>query len=165
MATILAAYLGPFIVTDYIDRYLLFALPFLFALWARTWFHSEPEPQRLSGRMRRAGAVIWIIAALRISAAATRDYFSWNRARWDAIHAAERLGATPDTLDGGFEYNGYRRFEEKPQLHVLGKSWWWVEDDRYVVAFSPLPGYEEIETVRVPHWLSRSPAQSGYCDA
>jgi hypothetical protein len=90
---------------------------------------------------------------------ATRDYFSWNRARWDAIRMAERLGANADTIDGGFEYNADRRFEEHPWKAVPGKSWWFVTDDRYVVAFSPVPGYDVVETWKVPHWLPRSPAE------
>lgn len=153
MAVIIAAYLSPFIVTGYFDRYLLFVLPFLFALWARTW--PTPEPARL----RQGIALIWIFAVLATSAVATSDYFSWNRARWDAIRTAEHLGATPETLDGGFEYNGFRRFEELPRIEVPGKSFWWVKDDYYVVTFSPLPGYDEIETLKVKRWLSRSPAE------
>jgi hypothetical protein len=157
MAALLVAYLAPFAVTDYFDRYLLFALPFLMALWAGTWPAASgdlPPP-----RLQRAIALAWILALLGVSAAATRDYFSWNRARWNAIRTAERLGATADALDGGFEYNGLRRYEQKPRTLVPGKSWWWVRDDRYVVAFSSLPGYEEIETWRVEHWLSRSPSE------
>jgi hypothetical protein len=42
---------------------------------------------------------------------------------------------------------------------VPGKSWWWVKDDVYVVAFTAVPGYEQVETLRVPHWLSRSPRE------
>jgi Dolichyl-phosphate-mannose-protein mannosyltransferase len=157
MVALLVAYLGPFAVTDYGDRYLVFALPFLMALWAGTWPAASgdlPPP-----RLQRAIALAWIVALLGFSAAATRDYFSWNRARWNAIRTAERLGASADSLDGGFEYNGLRRYEVKPRTPVPGKSWWWVKDDRYVVAFSPLPGYEEIETWRVEHWLSRSPSE------
>lgn len=153
MAVLIAAYLSPFIITDYFDRYLLFVLPFLFALWARTW--SAPEPARL----RQGIALVWIFAVLATSAVATRDYFSWNRARWDAIRTAEHLGATPETLDGGFEYNGFRRFEDIPRIEVPGKSFWWVKDDYYVVTFSSLPGYDEIETLRVKRWFSRSPAE------
>jgi hypothetical protein len=155
MAALLVAYLGPFLVTDYGDRYLLFVLPFLFALFAATWPARDPAPPR----MQRALALAWIFALLGVSAAATRDYFAWNRARWDAIRSAERRGATADTLDGGFEYNGLRRFEVQPRLQVPGKSWWWVKDDLYVVAFSPLPGYDELEVRHVPTWLPRSPTE------
>ncbi|MEO8134619.1 MAG: hypothetical protein ABI831_11650 [Betaproteobacteria bacterium] len=153
MITVIGAYLGPFVVTDYIDRYLLFVLPFVFALWARTW----PANGRPPARLQRGIALAWILVILATSMFATRDYFAWNRARWDAIRIAESLGATPDMLDAGFEYNGFKRFEDKPTMAAPGKSWWWVTDDRYVVAFSPVPGYEEIETIQVQHWLPRSP--------
>jgi len=130
---------------------------FVFALWAETWPGSSRDPP--PALPQRAIALGWIVVILGVSAVATRDYFSWNRARWNAIRSAERLGATAETLDGGFEYNGLRRFEQQPRVQVPGKSWWWVRDDRYVVAFSSLPGYDEIETWRVEHWLSRSPSE------
>jgi hypothetical protein len=98
-----------------------------------------------------------LILALGLGIAATHDYFAWNRARWDAIHAAERLGATPDTLDGGFEYNAYYRFEHKPRVTGAGKRWWWVADDRYVVAFSVAPGFVERSRFDVDRWLARTP--------
>jgi len=48
-----------------------------------------------------------------------------------------------------------RRAKDVPE----GKSWYWVKDDRYVVAFSKVEGYDEIESWKVPHWLPRSPAE------
>jgi hypothetical protein len=153
LIAVLGAYLFPFIAVDYIDRYLIFVLPFLFALWAITW----PGTRSASTSLRRAGAVVWILGAVALSAAATHDYFAWNRARWEAIRAAENLGATPDTLDGGFEYNGLHRFERKPRDKVPGKSSWWVKDDQYIVAFVPVAGYEEIGSFPVRRWLPRTP--------
>ena len=146
------AYLGPLVLTDYGDRHLLYALPFLFVLWARSGAAEASGP-------RRSVAALWIAGAIVVSSVATRDYFAWNRARWDAIRMAERLGANADTIDGGFEYNADRRFEEHPWKSVPGKSWWFVTDDRYVVAFSPVPGYDVVETWKVPRWLPRSPAE------
>lgn len=152
---LLAAYLFPFTVVDYIDRYFVFVLPFLFVLWARTW--PAPAPASRGARVRHAAAVAWLLAVIALSSVATRDYFAWNRARWDAIRTAERMGATPDEIDGGFEYNGFKRFESLPRAATPGKSWWWVKDDRYVVAFVPIPGYEEIAAFPVRHWLPRTP--------
>jgi hypothetical protein len=149
LVALLGAYLLPFVITDYFDRYLLFVLPFALALVARCW----PEP---AGAVRIAAAV-WIALALALGVAATHDYFAWNRARWDAIHSAERLGATPDTLDGGFEYNGYYRFEIRPRASGAGKSWWWIADDRYVVAFSVPTGFVERARFDVKRWLARTP--------
>jgi hypothetical protein len=149
LLALLGAYLLPFALTDYSDRYLLFVLPFALALVARCW--TGP-----TGRVRIAVAM-WVALAFILGVAATHDYFAWNRARWDAIHAAERLGATPDTLDGGFEYNAYYRFEIKPRITGIGKSWWWIADDRYVVAFSVPPGFVERARFDVDRWLARTP--------
>jgi hypothetical protein len=146
------AYLAPFIATDYIDRYLLFPLPFLFVAWSRLW--PAPSPS-----WRRSLGTVWIAAAIALATIGTRDYFSWNRARWDAIRLAERLGANADILDGGFEYNGYRRFERSGGGAPKGKSWWWVKDDVYVVAFSVVPGYDVVEKWPVRGWLPRTPRE------
>lgn len=151
---VLAAYLGTFAVIDYFDRYLLFALPFLLALWNT----GDGPRSRLPAHPRVALA--FAAAVILLGAVATRDYFSWNRARWDAIHAAEARGATPETLDAGFEYNGFfnhERFHRQPERP--GKSWWWVQDDRFVVAFSPAPGYEVVGRWPVRRLLPRTPAE------
>jgi hypothetical protein len=166
LLAVIGAYLFPFTAVDYIDRYLLFVLPFLFVLWARTWpaspavTPSKPASAILKPgdkALRRGIAIAWILAAVGLSAVATRDYFAWNRARWDAIRAAEALGATPDTLDGGFEYNGFTRFERKPRELRPGKSAWWVKDDEYIVTFVPVAGYEEVRAFPVRRWLPRTP--------
>ena len=34
-----------------------------------------------------------------------------------------------------------------------GHSWWWVLDDRFVVAMGPMPGYREVRSVPVDNWL------------
>jgi hypothetical protein len=159
LLAVIGAYLVPFILVDYFDRYLLFVLPFAMALWAITWKGAAPPAP-----VRRAAAVAWIVATLLVAALATRDYFAWNRARWDAIREAQRRGATPATLDGGFEYNGYTGYETRrspgPQGGSLeAKSWYWVVDDDYVVAFGPVPGYRELRTFPVKRWLSRTPGE------
>ena len=154
LAALVVAYLFPFVVVEYYDRYLLFVLPFLFALWELTW----PSTRSAPSRPRRAVAIAWILAAVGLSAAATHDYFAWNRARWDAIRAAEKMGATRDTLDGGFEYNGFHGSDGRIREPPAGKSWWWVKDDEYVVAFIVAPGYEEVAAFPVRRWFERTPA-------
>ena len=150
MVALVAAYLAPFVLTDYIDRYLLFVLPFLLALCSL----GSDGP---SLPFARIAAVAWLTLVLAWGVAATHDYFAWNRARWDAIHLAEGLGANPDSIDGGFEYNGYYRFEHKPRMTGQGKSWWWIADDRYAVAFSVPPGFSERKRFEVRRWLERTP--------
>ena len=155
LAIVVCAYLAPFIVTGYFDRYLLFVLPFLIALWARTWPPSRNETRRVP----RSVALTWIMLAMGTGAVATHDYFAWNRARWDAIRHAETLGATADRLDGGFEYNGFYGYETRRPGTSAGKSWWWVRDDEYAVTFSPVPGYQVKRTFAVDCWWSRTPAR------
>ena len=150
LLAIIGAYLAPFVLTDYFDRYLVFVLPFVLALVALA------EPTVPSRAFRIAGIAVLIVMG-GYSVMATHDYFAWNRARWDAIHAAERMGATPETLDGGFEYNGYHRADTKPDPPPPGRSWWWVKDDRFVVAFAPVQGYDERARFAVERWLPRTP--------
>jgi hypothetical protein len=153
LIAVIVAYLFPFTAVDYIDRYLLFVLPFIFALWALTW------PRYASSRQpwRHGFALGFLLCAIALTAAATHDYFAWNRARWDAIRAAEKLGATPATLDGGFEYNGFYGFESRSGGPQPGKSWWWIKDDLFIVAFVPVTGYQEIAAFPVRRWLRRTP--------
>ena len=150
---VIIAYLVPFAITDYFDRYLLFVLPYTFALWAISWPHRASHVHGV----RSGIAIAWMVAMLALSSVATHDYFAWNRVRWQAIALAESLGATPDTLDGGYEYNGYRGDESRTR--IPGKSWWWVKDDLYIVSFSLLPGYREIHRLPVGAWLTRTPAE------
>lgn len=151
LVTLIGAYIAPFVLTDFIDRYFLFVLPFVLALIGVV----EPAGQ---GRLRHAACALVIVAALALDVMATHDYFAWNRARWDAIRDAERRGATPATLDGGFEYNGYFGFETR-RAQRPGKSWWWVDDDRFVVAFGEVPGYAVVARYPVRRLLARTPRE------
>jgi hypothetical protein len=152
LITLVAAYLAPFVLTDFIDRYCVFVLPFVLALIGIV----EPAA---SSSLRRRTAMLMLVVAFAVEAAATHDYFAWNRARWDAIRDAEARGATASTLDGGFEYNGYYGFETKPRTPRPGKSWWWVDDDRFAVAFGAVPGYVAIARYPVRALLPRTPRE------
>lgn len=153
---VVLAYLVPFAVTDYIDRYVLFVLPFVL-VWMHSVFVADAVP---AGRLAQAVTVVLVSAYGVMSAVATHDYFAWNRARWEAIEfATQSLGANPRTLDGGFEYNGFFNFERmRLSGSRQGKNPWWVEDDRYQVAFSGRAGYQVVKTFPVDAWLSRTPA-------
>ncbi|MCR4299769.1 MAG: hypothetical protein NUV75_13660, partial [Gallionella sp.] len=155
LAIVVCAYLAPFVITGYFDRYLLFVLPFLIALWARTW----PVAEGRAAHLPQWVALAWIISVTGFGVAATHDYFAWNRARWDVIRHAESIGATADQLDGGFEFNGFYGYETRARDAAPGKSWWWVKDDKYIVAFSLVPGYELAATFPIRGWLPRTPAR------
>jgi hypothetical protein len=63
-------------------------------------------------------------------------------------------GVPPAAIDGGFEFNGTHLYSEDYE-GIPGKSWWWVQDDEYVIAFAPIPGYRVVNRVPWYRWLSR----------
>lgn len=154
IGTITVFYLLPFAITDYFDRYLLFVYPFLYAGLASAFNHGGSM-----ARINLGAAMAFTTLIGLISAVAVHYYFSWNNARWALIHYAEnKLGAGPSNMDGGFEYNGFHNFEsEKHASRNDEKSWWWVVDDSFSVAFGLLPGYTSIRQADVNGYLHATP--------
>jgi hypothetical protein len=64
------------------------------------------------------------------------------------------------------EYNGWRLApvkrdwptieEATPGRSPEKKSWWWVEDDRWVVSFTALEGYRVADRRQWQRWLPPS---------
>jgi hypothetical protein len=98
-------------------------------------------------------ALLWILLLAGFSVTAEKDYLDWNRAKWHALSFLEQgLAIGPERIDGGFEYNAslffHPEFASPP-----GKSWWWVKDDAYLVAFGPVPGFDAIKAFPYPRRL------------
>lgn len=150
--TLVAGYMIPFAITDFIDRYILYVIPFLYI-----WMHSLQKPAPQKALQRVAAAACMLLATT--SALAAHDYFAWNRARWKMIHLAEQqLGATPRSLDGGFEYNGFYN-HPKWNGNAEGKQWWWVYDDEYQIALEKRNNYKIISKANVDTRLPSSPKE------
>lgn len=128
------------------DRHYLIALgPCLIALAVISRFWKVRKPTIVSS------ILLVVIAAY--ATLATQDYMNWNRARWRAIEQLEARGIDPKQIDGGPEYV----FSYNPDLALqtwrndARKSmrdywrWWRIDGDQYIVSFSPVPGYEEID--------------------
>jgi len=88
------------------------------------------------------------------SVVAAKDYLSWNKARWEGLQwLMQEQRVEPSRIDGGFEFNGWYTYElvdaplGQTERHKQGKSWWWIVDDEYVVAFTPIEGYATIRTI------------------
>jgi 4-amino-4-deoxy-L-arabinose transferase-like glycosyltransferase len=139
------------------DRYLLFIVPTL-GIWMILSTSVSGAPIRSQadyGRLRRAAviAVVVIIAFGGFSVAGTHDYLAWNRARWTAIdYLMDEGHVQPEKIDGGYEFNG--RFLYNPEYKQSAtKSWWWVVDDEYVIAFGNMTGYQRIRDYHYSQWL------------
>lgn len=94
------------------------------------------------------------------------NYMSWNRSRWQATEMLERAGISPSRIDGGAEYNLYKKIElwncfeignGKHQLHFRYKGrwpgsksrWWPVQGDDFVISFKPIENYSTLATVPI----------------
>lgn len=131
-----------------LDRYyLILAAPttaFLCVLWRwlrvrPLWFVSIP--------------LLGVIALY--SVCAQQDHMSWNRARWAAAASLEAKGVSATDIDGGAEYNldhNHKLYDLRAfgQKRLRGWRWYPVQGEKYIVSFSPIPGYEVIE--HCPYW-------------
>jgi hypothetical protein len=137
----------------YFDRYLIALLPLAIA----SGITLAPTP-RIGARMMAALAAMSIYAV-----AGTHDYLAWNRARWDLLATLEGQGIGARSIDGGFEYNAERLAaqlgtapsdaEARRGQSEAKKSWWWVVDDEWVIAFGDLDGYAVADSRTFTRWL------------
>jgi len=83
----------------------------------------------------------------------TRDYLEWNRTRWKALDfLLVNQHVSPKEIDGGFEFNGLNLYS-KDYICKPEKSWWWVENDKYIVTFGDIPEYSIILEYKYFHLL------------
>jgi 4-amino-4-deoxy-L-arabinose transferase-like glycosyltransferase len=130
------------------DRYVLPLIPPVLAILLIDTSNSRLVPER-SKRMMQCFLLVLYAA---FSVTATHDYLAWNRARWAATDFLLQAGVTPQRIDGGYEFNGWYLYSPD-YIDKPGKSWWWVDDDEYIIASGPLSGYEETGRFRVSSWL------------
>ena len=131
-----AGYAAPILVFGFYDRYLIPLLPCLLYMCSDplSSMGCRPAVQKLS-----SAVMVSLIAAFAV--VGTRDYLTWNRTRWAALdELASTAQVNAHQVDGGFEYNGWFLYD--PRYHrTADKSLWWVEDDKYMVAFQEIPGF------------------------
>lgn len=77
------------------------------------------------------------------------DYLASNKARFQLISRLEKQGATFKEIDGGAEYNIQKDLNIYGHVTKTGTArdhwrWWPIHGEKYIVSFSPVPGYREI---------------------
>jgi 4-amino-4-deoxy-L-arabinose transferase-like glycosyltransferase len=150
LAGFAACYFLSLSIVGLFDRYMLVYLPLVAVLTLLTL--RQTRVPRWSRNAACAGVVIYGLFAV----AATHDYLAWNRVRWKATrYLTEELDIPPESIDGGFEFNGTHTFSAD-YIRSEDKSWWWVRDDRYVVSFGGLPGYLTLRQWPTGTWLPGS---------
>ena len=139
-----------FLIIDYyrFDRYMLPILPFLMMLI----LPKHPTKKRLL--LILSSTLLLIISACSIIG--THDYLAWNKARWLALEYLENQGITSSKIDGGFEYNGWHQTYHRNPDNQYSKSWWFVDEDDYSVAFKPYHNYHSVAAFPYTRWLNWS---------
>jgi TM2 domain-containing membrane protein YozV len=139
-----SAYLVPFVLTGFFDRYLLPVTAFLTAFLALSFGATEFGLSRAG----RALALLLIIGFGVFAIAGTRDYLEWNRTRWRAVDGLlAKMDVKPKDIDGGFEFNGWYMYDTFTMTN------WWVVKGTYVVSFGKIEGYEPISRYTYKHWM------------
>lgn len=144
--TFLLAYLG-FLFTDlyFIDRYYIVLVPFVLAIMTQGNVIVPSKKQAMI-------ATVFLVFIAGFTLTGTHDYFSWNRARWQAIdYLTKEKNLKPNQMDGGFEYNGWHK--PGPFGHRTGKSWWWVDEEDYIVTFGDMEGFAKEKGFEYVRWL------------
>lgn len=143
-------YLSPLVICGFFDRYLIPTLVFL------TSFAVITKMPGKSPRPWQYGIAILLIGgAACYSVAGTRDYLTWNRTRWTALHDLQQANVPPEKIDGGLEFNGWYFYH--PNYRPLpGQSDWWVVDDEYLLSFGEKQGYEKFKEYDYRRWLPPS---------
>lgn len=149
-------YLAPSSLVEMGDRYLLFVIPFgmmLVQLANDVTRGAEAAARSRLQRAMRPVSIVLIAVIACYSLAGTHDYLAWNRVRWSLLDYLESQQSVATTrIDGGFEFNGLRNFRYPFRVEP-GKSWWWVDDDEFMVTLGPVPGYQTLRRVTFRRWL------------
>lgn len=147
-------YFLPLGMSFFFDRYLLFFLPLLVVMIFH--FIGDVNYSKLSFK-NSLFSILMTVALGVLTISATHDYLSWNRIRWQAIETLRQEKAvSPNQIDGGFEFNAWHLYDpeySERKKRKNGEAWWWVEQDNYLISFSPVEGYEITNKYPLKNWL------------
>lgn len=146
-------YFLPLGLSFFFDRYLLLLLPLSMVMV----LNSLDNINRFKLSFKTELIALLIILSIGIfTVAATHDYLSWNRVRWQALESLRQEQIPPQFIDGGFEFNGWYLYDPDYPVYQKYRNnvvWWWVAKDDYIIAFSPIEGYSAIEQYSLKNWL------------
>jgi hypothetical protein len=77
--------------------------------------------------------VLLIFSALTLIG--TRDYFEYNRIKTKALNdLTVNQNILPKHIDGGIEFNAWNGYEGDFFKSKVGKEWWCVYEDKYLIS-------------------------------
>lgn len=131
-------YLALLFRPDHFDRYVLALLPGTAAAALACARPREFRPAVCLGACLLMGAA---------GAVGLKDYYAWNRARWEAGLSAVRAGIPPDAVENGFDWDGQHSAERnmaallaaKPAREIGMWDWMALNRVRALTSFSARP--------------------------
>ncbi|GAC1612768.1 MAG: glycosyltransferase family 39 protein [Novosphingobium sp.] len=144
----IVVYCAPLILFNYFDRYLLPMIPFIALCLSRLVPIDSSRPPRI---LALGLACVLLALSAGFSILGTREFNNWTVARWASLNRLMKDGVSPREIDGGFEFNGLYlydiNYEKTPIARSHRVNWWWIHDDRYMIAFGPMKGFHTFRTM------------------
>ncbi len=154
---VVALYTIPLMLTQWFDRYLLPAVALAIAVAVTRGGAIGPATSTgLVERWLKLPAAAASLAAITFyTSAGTVDMLQWHGLRWQLTdHAMSVYGATPETMDGGFEFNGVHLYDPH-YVRTPDKSWYWVKDDQFAVSMIRFDGWAELKRLEYRSLLTQ----------
>jgi hypothetical protein len=137
---------------DFYDRYIIQLLPGILFLI----FSTYKDQTLIQKHFTKNIAIVVLIGLTLFTIYETHTYFAWNRSRWQALdYLTNDLNISPKRIDGGFEFNAWNFYDPNYE-RKKDKSWWWVQDDEYIITFGTLEGYEVFKAYDYNSFCSKN---------
>lgn len=180
----LVLYLFIICLRGFFDRYLIVAMPFLIFVIGDI-ARKQPEQvvlaqngeldsssTTLAAGLTQASDLVpeksgaaYLAACLAIcfclmlgtfSTLAVHDYFSWNRARWQALgYLIDKQAAIPRDINGGLEINGWLSSDPQTGAQVPTNNGDLSRGDTFAIALVKVPNYHALAQFSFSRWLFR----------
>lgn len=132
---------------SFFDRYLTFAI----APLAGVLVYERRLIVMAQHRIAATVTAIVVVLYGAFAVAGTHDYLAWNRARWRALHDLAHQKVPYKKIDGGFEVNGWYRYDPNRPNQSLRSLW--VKGEKYMIAFGQVPGYFGVRSYTYDRWM------------
>jgi hypothetical protein len=149
----LVLYLFIICLRGFFDRYLIAVVPFLLLIVADI-AGKQPAVNVLHNTVAARVAVCFVLLLCIFSTLAVHDYFSWNRARWQAWHyLIDKQATSPVEINGGLEINGWLSSDPQSGGVVPTNSAELSRGDKYAIALSRTADYRVLAQFPFERWL------------
>ncbi len=153
-------YFAPIIMVAWFDRYLVPVIPLLAAFGVAVLrMHGSREKWGLTLAMKccLASGCVAIFLTGYLAVCGTKDYFTWNRLRWQiATDLIDEKSIDAKDINGGEEYNALSIFGADHELLPYHKISEVAGENRsWAITFGEMPGYSIFKEYPYPNCLPR----------